>query len=177
MNIVNNFRLAPVSSTLIAIGVFILVSCSISYKFNGASIDYTRTKTITITDFPIRAALVYPPLAGRFNEDLKDIYTRQTKLSFVPSNGDIQLEGEITGYQLSPQAVKEDALASMTRLTVTVRVRFVNVANEKKNFDRQFSAYRDFSASLMLDAVQDGLIKEIVAELTDVIYNATVADW
>lgn len=30
-------------------------ACSISYKFNGASIDYTKVKTITIKDFPNQA--------------------------------------------------------------------------------------------------------------------------
>lgn len=154
-----------------------VAACSISYRFNGASIDYTKTKTISIADFPIRATLVYPPLAAAFNEAMKDQYTRQTKLQFVNQNADIQIEGEITGYALSPQAVKEDAFASMTRLTVTIRVKYSNNANEKANFDRSFSAYRDFSSTLMLDNVQDALIKEIVAELVDVIFNATLGNW
>lgn len=163
----------------IASVIFIVAvaACSISYRFNGASIDYTKTKTISIADFPIRATLVYPPLAASFNEAMKDQYTRQTKLQFVNQNADIQIEGEITGYALSPQAVKEDAFASMTRLTVTIRVKYSNNANEKANFDRSFSAYRDFSSALMLDNVQDALIKEIVAELVDVIFNATLGDW
>lgn len=154
-----------------------VAACSISYRFNGASIDYTKTKTISIADFPIRATLVYPPLAAAFNEAMKDQYTRQTKLQFVNQNADIQIEGEITGYALSPQAVKEDAFASLTRLTVTIRVKYSNNANEKANFDRSFSAYRDFSSTLMLDNVQDALIKEIVTELVDVIFNATLGDW
>lgn len=167
----NKYQIITISLALLLLG------CSISYKFNGASIDYSKTKTITIADFPIRASLVYPPLASSFNQEIKDLYTRQTKLRFVPEGGDIQIEGEITGYALSPQAVKEDAYASMTRLTITVRVRFTNLANEKTNFDRSFNAFRDFSSTQMLDSVQDALIKEMVAELTDVIYNATVADW
>ena len=96
----------------------ILTSCTISYKFNGAAIDYNTTKTISIAEFPIRAALVYPPLGPAFNEALKDIYTRQTRLSMVKTGGDLQVEGEITGYDLSPQAVTEDAYASQTRLTI-----------------------------------------------------------
>ena len=79
----------------------ILTSCTISYKFNGAAIDYNTTKTISIAEFPIRAALVYPPLGPAFNEALKDIYTRQTRLSMVKTGGDLQVEGEITGYDLS----------------------------------------------------------------------------
>lgn len=157
--------------------LLLLVSCSISYKFNGASIDYTKTKTISIAEFPIKAQLVYPPLAIAFNEGLKDIYTRQTRLNFVKRNGDIDLEGEITRYDLTPQAVKQDAYAAETRLTIAVKVRYTNKANPDEDFDKSFSAYRDFSATELLTNVQDQLIEEIVQELSETIFNATVANW
>lgn len=155
----------------------LLVSCSISYKFNGASIDYTKTKTISIAEFPIKAQLVYPPLAIAFNEGLKDMYTRQTRLNFVNRNGDIALEGEITRYDLTPQAVKQDAYASETRLTIAVKVRYTNKATPDEDFDKSFSAYRDFSSTELLTNVQDQLIEEIVQELAESIFNATVANW
>lgn len=135
--------------------LIILTSCTISYKFNGAAIDYNTTKTISVAEFPIRAALVYPPLGPAFNEALKDIYTRQTRLSMVKTGGDLQVEGEITGYDLSPQAVTEDAYASQTRLTISVKVRYTNTKNPNLNVDQTFRAYRDFSSSQMLTQVQD----------------------
>ena len=104
----------------------IMAGCTISYKFNGASIDYTKVKTISIKDFPNQAPLVYPPLSQQFTEGVKDIYVRQTRLSLVRDNGDLQLEGEITGYDLTPMAVKEDAYSSKTKLTITVKVRYTN---------------------------------------------------
>lgn len=162
---------------IIALILITLASCTISYKFNGASIDYTKTKTITVANFPIRATLVYPPLGPAFNEALKDIYTRQTRLSLVNSGGDLLVEGEITGYNLSPQAVTEDAYASQTRLTVTVKVRYTNTKDPQFDLDQSFSAYRDFPSSQMLNQVQDELIKEIVEELANLIFNATVANW
>ena len=152
-------------------------ACTISYRFNGASIDYNVTKTITINDFPIRAALLYPPLATTFNETLKDAYTRQTRLSLVNSGGDLVLEGEITGYNLTPQAVTEDAYASQTRLTITVRVRYTDNKKPENDLDRTFSAYRDFPSSSMLTDVQDELITQITQELADLIFNATVGNW
>lgn len=162
---------------LLLCSFIMLLSCSISYKFNGASIDYTKTKTISIANFPIKATLVYPPLAIAFNEGLRDIYTQQTRLNTVKTGGDISLEGEITGYDLTPQAVKQDAYASETRLTITVKVRYTNQAQPDQDFDRSFSAFRDFSATQMLTDVQDQLIEEIVDELTETIFNATVANW
>ncbi len=157
--------------------LIILNSCIISYKFNGASIDYNTTKTISVAEFPIRASLVYPPLGPAFNEALKDIYTRQTRLSLVKTGGDLQIEGEITGYDLSPQAVTEDAYASQTRLTISVKVRYTNTKNPNLDIDQTFRAYRDFSSNQMLTQVQDQLISEIVDELAELIFNATVGSW
>ena len=157
--------------------LILCTACTVSYRFNGASIDYNTTKTITINDFPIRAALVYPPLATTFNETLKDTYTRQTRLSLVPSGGDLVLEGEITGYTLTPQAVTEDAYASQTRLTVSVKVRYTDSNRPNNDLERTFSAYRDFSSARMLTDVQDELISEITEELAGLIFNATVGNW
>ncbi len=155
----------------------LLSACSISYKFNGASIDYTKVKSITIADFPNQAAYVNPTLASTFTEELKDRYQRQTRLRLLNSNGDLQLEGEITGYDITQSAVKENQLASQTRLTVTVRVRYSNRTNPDEDFEQSFSAYREFSSNQMLSAVEGDLCAEIVKELTDQIYNATVANW
>lgn len=158
------------------IGV-LATACSISYKFNGASIDYTKVKTITIKDFPNQAPLVYPQLSQEFTEALKDIYIRQTRLQLVDNNGDLELEGEITGYQLTPMAVREDAWSSQTKLTITVRVRYSNRTNPDEDFEQSFSAYREFDATRMLQDIEPEYVPIIVEELVDQIYNATVANW
>ena len=79
--------------------------CTISYKFNGASIDYSKVKTISVADFTNNAALVYAPLAVNLTDGIKDLYQRQTRLEQVRRGGNLELEGEITGYNLSPMAV------------------------------------------------------------------------
>lgn len=165
---------------LCGLWMLFVTACSISYKFNGASIDYTKVKTITIKDFPNQAPLVYPALSQMFTENLKDIYIRQTRLQMVTSNGDLDLEGEITGYDLAQMAVKEEgnaAYASQTKLTITVRVRYSNRTNPDEDFEQTFSAYREFDANQMLQQVQEELCTEITEELVDQIYNATVANW
>ena len=155
----------------------IMAGCTISYKFNGASIDYTKVKTISIKDFPNQAPLVYPPLSQQFTEGVKDIYVRQTRLSLVRVSGLLYLEGEITGYDLTPMAVKEDAYSSKTKLTITVKVRYTNRTNADEDFEQSFSAYREFDSNVMLQDVQDQLCSEIIEELADQIYNSTVANW
>ena len=162
---------------LVFLGLLIATACSISSKFNGASIDYTKVKTIMISDFTNQASYVNPTLAPEFTEELKDIYIRQTRLEQVTSNGDLALEGEVTGYDFTPMAVKEDALASQTRLTITVRVRYMNNTNPDEDFEQSFSAYREFDSNLMLQQVESSLCAEIIEEIVDQVYNATVANW
>lgn len=154
------------------------VSCSISYKMNGAALDYSIYKTISISEFPIRAALVYPPLQQTFENKMIDMVTRQTRLRVIDSNNsDLRLEGEITGYSLSPQAVNDNAYASQTRLTITVRVKFINSKDSSQDVDQTFSAYRDFSSDQMLTDVQDELCSQISDELANLIFNATLGNW
>ncbi len=157
--------------TLIAAG------CRISYKLNGAALDYNIYKTVHIDNFPIRAALVYPPLQQMFENELLDYITRNTRLQTTDARSDLMLEGEITGYSLSPQAVTEDAYASKTRLTITVRVKYTDNKQENKDIDQTFSAYRDFDSSQMLTEVQDQLCEEICDELVLQIFNATLGNW
>ena len=95
----------------------------------------------------------------------------------VSSGGDLQLEGEITNYDLTPQAVTENAYASQSRLTISVRVRVSNSKDPQYDIDQSFSVYKDFSSDRMLTDVQDELIQQITDELVDQIFNATVANW
>ena len=121
-------------SILTSILLLLLLSgCSIKYSLNGASIDYTKIKTVSIADFQNLAPTVYPPLAQRFTEDLKDRFQRQTRLRDIPTNGDLSIEGEIVGYDLSAEAVQENAFAAKTRLTLRINVRFTNKVNEEES--------------------------------------------
>lgn len=155
----------------------IATSCTISYKFNGSAIDYNIYKTIHVGQFPIRAALVYPPLQQTFENALLDYVARNTRLQVNDGMSDLNLEGEITGYSLSPQAVTENAIASKTRLTITVRIRYTDSKNDKNNVDQSFSAYQDFDSNEMLTDVQEQLCQEITDQLIDLIFNATLGNW
>ena len=155
----------------------LLIACSISYKFTGASIDYNLTKTIQLSHFVNQAPLVYPPLESQFNEALKDMFTRNTRLQIVNQNGDMEIEGEIVGYELTPLAVAEDQFASETRLTMNVRMRFRNNKIQGQDKEETISANRTFSSNINLTDVQDQLIKELTDEIVDQIFNSTMANW
>lgn len=155
----------------------LLTTSCVTYTFNGSALNYNIYKTVNIGEFPIRAALVYPPLQQTFENRLMDVVTRQTKLQEVDGPSDLELTGEITGYSLSPQAVGENAYATQTRLTITVRVKYTDNKNDANNIDQSFSAYRDFDSSQLLTDVQEELCQEISNELVDLIFNATFGNW
>lgn len=157
--------------------MLLLTSCSISYQFNGASIDYNKTKTITIEQFPIRSSYVWGPMASMFNNELTDIYARSTRLQQVRRNGDLVISGEITDYSQMNQAVGADGYSAQVSLKMTVNVRFTNNADHTQDFERQFSATTQYDSRQQLSAVQEELVEQMSKDIVDQIFNATVANW
>ena len=163
---------------LVSLFLIILYSgCSISYKFNGANINYQTTHSISVADFPNNAAMVNPTLSNLISEGIRDQYQRQTRLQVLRKGGDLELEGEITGYDISQGAIGTDSYATESKLTVTVMVHFTNNINPEESFDKSFSAYQTFDSSRLLTDVQDELCSIIVKEIAENIYNETVAKW
>lgn len=163
---------------LLAVSLVVLFSCSISYSFTGAgALDYSKYKTIAVADFPIKSDYVYAPLGTRFNEELKDVFIRQTRLQMTKGNADMEIEGEITGYNQYNQAVDATGFSSETKLTITVNVRFTDNIDHNKDFEQQFSAFRTYTSNQLLTQVQDELIAQMVKEIADQIFMATVANW
>ena len=155
----------------------LLLACSVSYKFNGASIDYTKTKTIQINDFPIRSTYVWGPMASIFNNELKDIYANHTRLIQVKRNGDLKIEGEITQYSQRNKSVSSEGYSAQTELSITVNVRFTNNKNHSEDLERQFTASQSYETTRSLSSVQEELVTQMVKDLTEQIFNATVANW
>lgn len=157
--------------------VLLMNGCSVSYSLNGASIDYTRVKTINIADFQNLAPIVYPPLAQKLSEDLKDRFQKQTRLSQTTKIGDLNIEGEIVGYDLAAEAVQADAYAARTKLTMRVNVRYNNTVDEKESFEREFTSFVSFDSSQMFTNVQDQLVEDLTKDIINQIFNATVENW
>ena len=154
-----------------------VVACSVSYKFNGASIDYTKTKTIQIAEFPIRSSYVWSPMGPLFNNELKDKYNSNTRLVQVRRNGDLKLEGEITRYEQRNKSVSAEGYSAMTELSLTVNVRFTNNVNHADDFEQQFTATQSYDSRQSLNSVQEDLVGKMIKDIIDQIFNATVANW
>lgn len=157
--------------------VVTLAGCSVKYSFNGASIDYNKTKTIQIADFPIRSAYVWGPMGPLFNNQLKDVFANHTRLSQVKRNGDLKIEGEITNYQQRNKSVSSEGYSAQAELSITVNVRFTNTVNHSEDFERQFTSAASYETTQSLNAVQEELVTQIIKDICDQIFNATVANW
>ena len=166
-----------VMTVAVAIIAMVITACSVSYKFNGASIDYNKTKTIQIADFPIRSSYVWGPMASIFNNQLKDQYANHTRLIQVKRNGDLKVEGEITQYSQRNKAVTAQGESAQVELSMTVNVRFTNNANHSEDFERQFTATTTYDSRQSLNSVQEECVTQMVKDITDQIFNATVANW
>lgn len=164
-------------TSILLVFTFIIVGCSVSYKFNGASINYEETPDIDIRDFQNQAPLVDPTLIPTFNERMKDVFTRNTKLRFTTVNPSLELEGEIIRYYLMPLSVKEDNFSAQTRLTMEVKYRYRNNKNPADDKEETISAYRDFDSNLMLTDVQESLNRQLTEDIVDQIFNATMSNW
>ena len=162
---------------LISLLAVLMSGCSISYKFNGANINYQTTHSISVADFPNNAALVNPNLSNNLSETIRDLYSRQTRLQVLRKGGDLELEGEIIGYDITQGAISTESYASESKLTIRVNVHFTNNINPEESFDKVYSASQTFDASRMLTDVQDELCVIIVEEIAESIYNDTVAKW
>ena len=167
----------PIVFGLLSFVLILLSSCAVSFKFNGANINYQTTHSISVADFPNNAPMVNPTLSNNLTEAIRDLYQRQTRLQILRKGGDLEVEGSIVGYDITQGAISVDSYASESKLTIRVQVHFTNNINPEESFDKTYSAYQTFDAAKLLTDVQDELCAIIITEIAENIYNDTVAKW
>ena len=170
-------RIVRIIMLLLPLMAVAFAGCTVSYKLTGASIDYTKVKTITLETFQNRAAYQWGPMAPMLNETMSDVFIQQTKLIQVPRGGDLQLAGEILSYDQFNKSISSDGYSAMVQLKMTVNVRFTNNTNHDEDFERQFSATRDFDATQSLESVQEELVNQMIKEIVESVFNAALANW
>ena len=155
---------------------FLVQSCGI-YSFTGTSIQ-PDVQTVTINYFEYQALKVNPSLSNDLTTALQDKFLKLTKLEQVDMDGDLEITGAVTGYDVKATAITANEQAAQNRLTVTVKISFTNRKYPEDDFEnKSFSAFADFDAMQQLDAVEASLCEEIIEQLCDDMFNATVANW
>lgn len=170
-------KIKPIAYLAMSVAALLLtIACSISYSFTGTNINYDVIKTIQIDKIANRAPYGWAPMEAMFNNKLQDKYANSTRLRLVKRNGDLQVAGEITGYDQFNKAVSADGYSSQVQLKLTVNIRFRN-SKMNQQWEKQFSATTQYDARQSLATVQEGLVDEMIDDIVDQIFNATVADW
>lgn len=156
------------------VSVLLLGGCK--YSFTGASIS-PSVKSISVKYLPNNALLVQPQLSRNLTEAIRDKFTNQSNLNLVSSNGDLNIEGEITAYSTEPVAITGDQQAALQRLKVTVNIRFTNKQDPKQDFESTFSRFQDYDSKQRLSDVEASLLDLINEELAQDIFNKAVVNW
>lgn len=162
---------------IICIGLLVMVSsCKAKYSLNGASIP-VEAKTVSVAFFTNNTSLGAPSLSQRFTEKLRDVVSSQTRLALVSQNGDLQFEGSIMDYNISPVAIQSTDIAGLNRLTITVNVKYSNKFDAGKNFEQGFTRFADYKSSESINAKEAELVQEIYRQLTEDVFNRAFNNW
>lgn len=162
---------------IVFFGVLVtLHSCKIKYSLNGASIP-AEAKTVSVGFFTNNTTLGAPSLSQRFSEKLRDMVSSQTRLALVPQNGDLQFEGSIIDYNISPVAIQSTDIAGLNRLTITVSVKYSNKFDAGKNFEQNFTRFADYKSTESINSREADLVQEIYRQLTEDIFNRAFNNW
>ena len=154
---------------------------SVNYSMSGTS---TSAKTISIIEFYNNTELGQANMGQTFTNQLKTYIIQNSSISVVQQEGELQMEGEITDYRLTPIAPTATGdpnginQASSTRLTITVKASYVNTLDEAMSFkDRSFSFYKDFPNDQNFTDVEEQYTRQIFERIINDIFNASVANW
>lgn len=156
--------------------LLLTTACTVSYTFTGTSINYDIIKSIQIDKVNNRAPYGWAPMEAMFNNKLQDKYANQTKLKLVKRKGDLHIAGEITAYDQYNKGISSDGYSSQVQLKMTVNIRFENFPKNQQ-WERQFTATTQYNSTQQLSSAQETLVNEMIDDLTDQIFNATVSDW
>lgn len=150
--------------------------CTMNYSFTGASIS-PELETISVQYFDNRAPVVFPSLSQDLTDALKDMFQSRTRLRLINDIGDADFEGVIEQYRTQPVSVQADEQANLERLIISVRVSYKNIADSEQNFETTFSRHEDYDARIGIEPVENDLVKKIISQLTEDIFNAAFVNW
>lgn len=160
--------------TLVLLVLTSLGSCGV-YSPYGA--QTSGAKTFSVDYFKPQTPLASPEMAQNFTEALKDLILRQSTLSLEEKDGELQYSGSITGYSVMPVGVQGDEVANVNRLSITIKVRYVNTLEKGLSFDRSFTKFADYDSSEDLFSVEASLLDDINEQITQDIFNSSLGNW
>ena len=163
--------------------IFIISGCGV-YSFTGASIS-PDVKTISFENFYNNSPLGPSNMSVLFTEKIKDYFERNTSLTIIEEDGDLEIEGTIEDFSLAPVAPTAEGgrnsqyFTGLTRLTIRVNATYLNKLDDQFNYEnKSFSFYKDFNQNTEeLSSNEQDFLEEIFDQIILDIFNASVANW
>lgn len=156
--------------------VAVLFSCKPQVSLSGATIP-ADAKTISVAFFKNNSTLGAPSLSQRFTEKLRSVVSQQTNLALMAQNGDLQFDGYIADYNVSPVGAQSNDQAGQNRVTISVNVKYVNTLDPTKDFEQIFTQFADLPSSQNIAAGEPALVQEIFRKITEDIFNRAFNNW
>jgi hypothetical protein len=152
-------------------------SCfTMKYSTTGASIP-VEARTVSVQFFENRAPLVEATLSQRITDALKDYIQANSRLILVNGTGDLDFEGEITGYDSRPTSITAGDVAANSRFTITIKVRYANSFDSSKDWELSFSRFEDYPYDQSFEEAQAAYTDDILKLLIEDIYNKAFVNW
>ena len=155
--------------------LLITSSCGF-YTFSGASIS-PEIKNIKISYFINEAENFKANLDRDITQKLTDFIIEQTDLSVNNDNYEIEINGKITSYDITPISISSNDFANQNRLSISVNIDFKNYINEKENYNQKFTRYVDYKSDQNIEEIESELNDQIIEEICIDIFNKTFVNW
>ena len=146
------------------------------YTFSGASIS-PEIKNIKISYFTNEAENFKANLDRDITQKLTDFIIEQTDLSVNNDNYEIEINGKITSYDITPISISSNDFANQNRLSISVNIDFKNYINEKENYNQKFTRYVDYKSDQNIEEIESELNDQIIEEICIDIFNKTFVNW
>ena len=152
------------------------ITFSSCYSFKGVSIPadvktfYVRQ--VRLTDF---AAPADSP--ERFMEQFREKIRSQSSLKWNDTDPHIEFDCEISSFRISNEGNQQGNEVSLNKLTISVKVEYINNNDEEENWKKTVSFGIPFDPSEDLQEVQDGYIEDIFEQISENIFNDAFTNW
>jgi hypothetical protein len=158
--------------------LFLGVTFYSCYSFKGVSIP-SDVKTFYVRQVRLNPGvqLAPPDSPERFMEQFRLKIRSQSSLLEDDINPHIEFDCEITGYRVSNEGNQQGNEVSLNKLTISVKVAYINNNDEEENWNKSFSFGIPFDPSEDLQEVQDGYIEDIFEQISENIFNDAFTNW
>jgi len=162
---------------LVAIGLSACWPSSFSFRDTGGMPE--EWKTFTLKTLTLEAATCPLSFAAILSENLKDGVQNNTPLllNTTVGKGEVNMEGKITQYLVTPLAVQGNNNASQNRLSMSL-VMTVNITKPKEEqWTMTSTRFADFSSGTNISEIETKLFEDISAQMVQDLINKLLSNW